>query len=108
MGQTIVLVVVPEIAKLVHEVSHDARNDADHAGGLRDVMNWLLFNSIEKEALMQAQHLSQSVRNVARRHALDCLEKSYSTAGECSPPGAGPSHDPCSSRLGNADVPSFI
>nr|ADD95803.1 hypothetical protein [uncultured organism MedDCM-OCT-S08-C51] len=88
-GQTLCVVVVPEIERLIEEVKGPApevSNEAedivggDQTGLLHDIISWLISNSLEVEGLMKSQLYVQEANNVPRKAALDRLREQPVTA----------------------------
>ena len=71
-GQTLTVLLVPEVDKLVHENAKGVSSGAA-ADELGAIMNWLICNSLDAETLMATQLMVQSVHNASRRYALQTL-----------------------------------
>ena len=77
-GQTVNVYIVPEVKKLI-----DGTDSGGGGGGgnsnnvLSNVSAWLVVNSMRSETLQQNLLLEQSMKNVWRKRAYECLKDDY-------------------------------
>ena len=91
VGQTIKIIAVPEVVKLVDELrdrslappsTNQEAPEHPQESALRNVMNWLIQASLEAERLANSTLLTQAAQNVPRRLALEWLRDKRSDASD--------------------------
>jgi len=76
-GQTVNVYIVPEVKKLIDGTDSGGGGGGNSNNVLSNVSAWLVVNSMRSETLQQNLLLEQSMKNVWRKRAYECLKDDY-------------------------------